>query len=104
MMVIGKQTVSKCRSELEPSRLVYIVMTVVRLAKVNTEVLITLNIPISKETDIDLFDTYLPIAIMNHNGVTPLTDLSAFTERFPAVEFLRLFLKSFTIHDWSLFK
>jgi hypothetical protein len=104
MMLIGKQSVKKYRSETSPLHDVYIIMTLIRLRNVDTDVLLTLNIPstllpirnISSETlEMTLnLDLFLSSTMIEDN--TLMTAL-------PELQIYRDFLQSFHVRDWQLF-
>ncbi len=108
----GKQMVKKYRSEQAKVDYVYIALVVVRLRNVDTDVLISLNLPLSEQrlsllppgsdvTAIDaLFQTTEALILGDHSHSPGIVQLEIV---FPEVKSFQDFLHHFRIQDWSLF-
>ena len=114
MMLIGKQSVKKYRSETSPLHDVYIIMTLIRLRNVDTDVLLTFNIPstllstrnISPETlemnlNLDFFISPTAAAADGHDEGDE--GHQALTSALPELVNYREYLQSFQVRDWQLF-
>jgi hypothetical protein len=129
MFCVGKQLVTKYRSQNTPTDYVYIFLVLVRLRNVETDLLIQLNIPFKEErmrslesslqasvTSMqqidDLFGQSLP---SSHGQPHPMNELLMMEDHslnqqlllieslFPEVKDFQTFLYYLRIQDWSLF-
>jgi hypothetical protein len=89
-VVTGRQTVTKFRNEDAPLETVQIVLVVVRLPHVGTDMLVTMNVPISA--------TQPPITA---DRICPSADILGGTD--PAAKIMSAALSSLSIKNWSLF-
>ncbi len=113
MILIGKQSVKKYRSETSPLHDVYIVMTLVRLRNVATDVLLTFNLPSSvlavRNIAVEVFESTLTTDILlpANNTLTGINDIEeiqqSIVHAIPELQQYREFLHSFRVNDWQLF-
>ncbi len=113
MILIGKQSVKKYRSETSPLHDVYIVMTLVRLRNVATDVLLTFNLPSTvlavRNISVEVFEGALTTEILLPANTTlaGINDIEesqqSIVNAIPELQQYREFLHSFRVNDWQLF-
>lgn len=114
MACIGKQHVKKYRSQNANIDSVFIILVVVRLRNVETDILITLNLPYSPQRiqglPLQVADNFVPDELLRSidclyfapdQPKSPETQL--IEAIFPEIKDLQKFLHFFRIQDWGLF-
>jgi hypothetical protein len=102
LALIGKQYVQKHRTPSAPVDIVYIILVLVRLENVGTDVLFTLNFPLSNRSSLSENDL-LAIEQSLHTSMLLPEGTDSCEVAKDQIYAFRRFLDSFQIADWSLF-
>jgi hypothetical protein len=111
MACLGQQVVQKYHSADADFDYVFMILVVVRLKNVETDILISLNLPFSDQrvknvqlpADFNISDCFLSLDCLYLEDHSHSMKLSLLETIFPEIKEFQSFLYHFRIQDWSLF-